>query len=109
MAVGSGGALDGPGVRVTAHPVERQILGLDEAGLEVAPDAGFVEVLADEDQLHFPVSEQGIPACFDFLLVLQEDHGVRALTKGHAGPPDAGTVGADRASSLPPDEGLVGP
>ena len=71
-------------------------------------DLDFVQVLADDDDFSFPISELGVPRLFDVHLVLDERRKLRPRGERHAAPPQPRAVCTNRPSRLTPNQGLVG-
>ena len=61
-----------PGVHVALFPVGIQKVSGYQTGVQFLSDVQFVQVLADDDNFSFPISELGVPRLFDVHLVLDE-------------------------------------
>ena len=72
------------------------------------PDVEFVQVLADDDDFSFPISEEGIPCPFDVGLIFDERGELSPCRERHAAPPQPRAVCADRPTGLTPNQGLIG-
>lgn len=61
-----------PGVHVALFPVGIQKVSGYQTGVQFLSDVEFVQILADDDNFSFPISELGVPCLFDVRLVLDE-------------------------------------
>ena len=66
-----------PGVHVALFPVGIQKVSGHQTGVQFLSDVQFVQVLADDDNFSFPISEFGVPGLFDVRLILDERRKLR--------------------------------